>query len=84
MAKLKEGTFLTFREWQSNVGVISLRYVILWVHLLNCIDGCDQMEEESVDLVVTSPPYDNLRGIITPPLGTLTCSSGLTTVSSRF
>jgi DNA modification methylase len=31
------------------------------VHLMNCIDGCNQMNEESVDLVVTSPPYDNLR-----------------------
>ena len=28
---------------------------------MNCIDGCNQMNEESVDLVVTSPPYDNLR-----------------------
>ena len=31
------------------------------VHLMNCIDGCNEMDEESVDLVVTSPPYDNLR-----------------------
>ena len=31
------------------------------VHLLNCIDGCNQMDAESADLVVTSPPYDNLR-----------------------
>lgn len=31
------------------------------VHLMNNIDGCDQMDAESVDLVVTSPPYDNLR-----------------------
>ena len=31
------------------------------VHLMSNIDGCDQMDAESVDLVVTSPPYDNLR-----------------------
>ena len=31
------------------------------VHLMSNIDGCDQLDEESVDLVVTSPPYDNLR-----------------------
>ena len=31
------------------------------VHLMNNIDGCEQMDAESVDLVVTSPPYDNLR-----------------------
>lgn len=30
-------------------------------HLMNCIDGMQQMQEESVDLVVTSPPYDDLR-----------------------
>ena len=28
---------------------------------LNCIVGMERMEEESVDLVVTSPPYDDLR-----------------------
>ena len=31
------------------------------VHLMSCIDGMNQMNESSVDLVVTSPPYDNLR-----------------------
>ena len=30
-------------------------------HFMNCIDGMQQMDEESVDLVVTSPPYDDLR-----------------------
>ena len=30
-------------------------------HLMSNIDGCNQMDEECVDLVVTSPPYDNLR-----------------------
>ena len=30
-------------------------------HLMNCIEGMQQMDEESVDLVVTSPPYDDLR-----------------------
>ena len=27
----------------------------------NCIDGMNQMDAESVDLVITSPPYDDLR-----------------------
>ena len=31
------------------------------VHLMSNIDGMAQMDAESVDLVVTSPPYDNLR-----------------------
>ena len=31
------------------------------VHLMNNVEGCEQMDAESVDLVVTSPPYDNLR-----------------------
>lgn len=31
------------------------------VHLMSNIDGMAQMDPESVDLVVTSPPYDNLR-----------------------
>ena len=31
------------------------------VHLMSNIDGMHEMEPESVDLVVTSPPYDNLR-----------------------
>ena len=30
-------------------------------HLMSNIDGTAEMEPESVDLVVTSPPYDNLR-----------------------
>ena len=28
---------------------------------LNCIAGMEKMDQESVDLVVTSPPYDDLR-----------------------
>ena len=31
------------------------------VHLMSNIDGMNFMDKESVDLVVTSPPYDNLR-----------------------
>jgi site-specific DNA-methyltransferase (adenine-specific) len=31
------------------------------VHLMSNIDGMMKMDAESVDLVVTSPPYDNLR-----------------------
>ena len=30
-------------------------------HNLSCIDGMTSMDADSVDLVVTSPPYDNLR-----------------------
>tara|TARA_B100000073_G_scaffold348474_1_gene367673 strand:- start:4860 stop:5696 length:837 start_codon:yes stop_codon:yes gene_type:complete len=30
-------------------------------HLMNCIDGMNTMDAESVDLCVTSPPYDDLR-----------------------
>jgi site-specific DNA-methyltransferase (adenine-specific) len=30
-------------------------------HLMSCIDGMQLMDAESVDLVVTSPPYDDLR-----------------------
>ena len=30
-------------------------------HHMNCIDGMQLMDAESVDLVVTSPPYDDLR-----------------------
>jgi site-specific DNA-methyltransferase (adenine-specific) len=31
------------------------------IHHMNCIDGMNQMKSESVDMVVTSPPYDQLR-----------------------
>lgn len=31
------------------------------IYNMNCLDGMKQMEAESVDLSVTSPPYDNLR-----------------------
>lgn len=31
------------------------------VHLMSCIDGMNEMDPDSVDLVVTSPPYDALR-----------------------
>ena len=30
-------------------------------HLMSNIDGMNAMDAESVDLIVTSPPYDNLR-----------------------
>ena len=31
------------------------------IYNMDCLDGMRQMEAESVDLTVTSPPYDNLR-----------------------
>ena len=31
------------------------------IYNCDCLEGMRQMESESVDLVVTSPPYDNLR-----------------------
>lgn len=31
------------------------------IYNLDCLDGLKQMEDNSVDLTVTSPPYDNLR-----------------------
>jgi DNA modification methylase len=31
------------------------------VHLMSNIDGMKEMDAQSVDLIVTSPPYDNLR-----------------------
>jgi|TARA_Y100000310_G_scaffold327767_1_gene394642 site-specific DNA-methyltransferase (adenine-specific) len=31
------------------------------IHCIDCIQGMKKMPENSVDLVVTSPPYDNLR-----------------------
>lgn len=31
------------------------------IYNMDCLEGMRQMEAESVDIVVTSPPYDNLR-----------------------
>lgn len=31
------------------------------IYNMDCLDGLRQMEDNSVDLTVTSPPYDNLR-----------------------
>ena len=31
------------------------------IYNMDCLEGMKQMEAESVDLTVTSPPYDNLR-----------------------
>lgn len=31
------------------------------IYCIDCVDGMKQLEENSIDLVVTSPPYDNLR-----------------------
>ena len=28
---------------------------------MDCLDGLKQLSDNSIDLVVTSPPYDNLR-----------------------
>ena len=34
------------------------------IYNMDCLEGMRQMESESVDLTVTSPPYDNLRTYI--------------------
>lgn len=31
------------------------------IYNMDCVDGMKEIESESIDLVVTSPPYDNLR-----------------------
>jgi site-specific DNA-methyltransferase (adenine-specific) len=31
------------------------------IYCCDCVDGMKQLDSESIDLVVTSPPYDNLR-----------------------
>ena len=31
------------------------------IYCMDCLDGLKQLEDECVDLTVTSPPYDNLR-----------------------
>jgi site-specific DNA-methyltransferase (adenine-specific) len=31
------------------------------IYNLNCLDGLDQLDDQSIDLVVTSPPYDYMR-----------------------
>lgn len=31
------------------------------IHNMNCLDGLKQMDDKTVDLTVTSPPYDDLR-----------------------
>jgi len=31
------------------------------IYNMDCVEGLRQMADESVDLTVTSPPYDNLR-----------------------
>ena len=40
---------------------LSMKLSLNETHLMNCIDGMQLMDAESVDLVVTSPPYDDLR-----------------------
>ena len=30
-------------------------------HNMDCLDGMKLLEDNSIDLTVTSPPYDNLR-----------------------
>ena len=32
-----------------------------YIYNMDCLEGMRQMDDESVDLTVTSPPYDNLR-----------------------
>lgn len=31
------------------------------IYLTDCVEGCKQIDSDTIDLVVTSPPYDNLR-----------------------
>ena len=32
-----------------------------YIKCCDCLDGMKELPDESIDLVVTSPPYDNLR-----------------------
>ena len=31
------------------------------IYNMDCLEGLKQMEDECIDLTITSPPYDNLR-----------------------
>lgn len=31
------------------------------IYNMDCVDGMKLLDDESIDLTVTSPPYDNLR-----------------------
>ena len=31
------------------------------IYNIDCLEGMKQLEDNSVDMVLTSPPYDNLR-----------------------
>ena len=31
------------------------------IYNMDCVEGMKMLPEESIDLIVTSPPYDNLR-----------------------
>ncbi len=31
------------------------------IYCMDCLEGMKQLDDNSVDLTVTSPPYDNLR-----------------------
>lgn len=31
------------------------------IYLMDCVEGCKRLDTDSIDLVVTSPPYDSLR-----------------------
>ena len=31
------------------------------IYCMDCLEGLKQMEDECIDLTITSPPYDNLR-----------------------
>lgn len=31
------------------------------IYNMDCLEGMKQLEDNSVDMVLTSPPYDNLR-----------------------
>ena len=38
-----------------------MTYEINKIYNMDCVDGMKILENESIDLIVTSPPYDNLR-----------------------
>ena len=45
----------------ANLSTPTMKLSLNETYLMNCIEGMQLMDAESVDLVVTSPPYDDLR-----------------------
>lgn len=63
-----------FIKYESNKGEIAIKLNNKWIHG-DCLQELKKMPDESVDLIITSPPYHNLRVYSNDPCDLSNCET---------